>query len=130
MNSLEPPTFLQKFKVSLFLIVFIITIISMVITIIDKDLFDFVYFLYLFLSILLVISLACGFFVENVRKKYFCPNFAVNLILWGSNIVIPFFIYNNSKDEDYRSIFAFLTIFKAIMVFISMAVFIFNMSYK
>ena len=129
MFSHEPPTFLQRFKVSLFLLVVVITIISLIISLIDKDIFDLIYFFNLFLGILLLISLACGFFITNIRKHYFCPFFAVNIILWISNIVISFFPYENSKDKDFQSIFAFLAVFKAGIVFISMGVFIINMAH-
>ena len=122
MFATEPPTFFNRIKVSLYIIIFTLSIFSLVLTLIDKSFFDIFYFIYLLLSILLLISIGCGFFIKKVRKFCTFLLFMINGILWITNIAIFFFAYQNTKERDFFSIGVFLTIFKCFVVFASIGV--------
>ena len=126
MITTEPPIFFDRIKASLFIIIFTLSIFSLVLTLIDKSFFDLLYFIYLLLSILLLISIGSGFFIKKVRNKFSILLFIINGILWITNIAIFFFAYQNTKETDFFSIGIFLTIFKCFVVFASIGVIVGN----
>ena len=119
MFAIEPPNFFQRIRASLYIIIFTLSIFSLVLTIIDKSFFDYIYLIYLLLSILLLVSLWTGFFLKKVRNNCSVLLFIINGLLWITNIAFFFFSYINTKETDFFSIGAFLTISKCFAVFAS-----------
>ena len=127
----ESPTFLEKIRISSYIIVVSFSIIRWILTYIDKKMFDFIIIFDLIISILLIISLTISIFI--IENEGFGPRasflfiFVFNFVLIVGNTVEAFFTYKNSRYTDFQGICIFIIIMR---LFIAVGCNVFNFYIK
>ena len=113
------PTFMNKSKYSLYLISIIFSIIKIVLSCVDKEHFDTVLIFDLILSILFIISITISGFFRNELEfgVHYLIFYISNLILLVAVSIIHFFIYNNSRNKDFKNISLFIVIVRIVAAF-------------
>ncbi len=112
--------FEYKIKYSFYLVTLSFSIIKMVLSYTDKGYFDAALVLDYIFSILFILSITISLLYRKLIEVG--PDFMIfyisNYILMVSVSIIHFFIYNHSKNEDFKNISLFLVIARIVSTII------------
>ena len=98
-----------------YLISLVCTILSIMLSIIDKEKLDIFNIIDIILGSLFILALTVGIFMPN---RDLAQVFAVIFgFIWMANNILGFFAYKNAKGKDYLGICIFLRIVRIISVF-------------
>ena len=98
-----------------FLISVVCTILSIVLSIIDKEKLDIFNIIDIILGSLLILVLTFDIFLTN---EYYMEIYGgITGILWMANNILGFFTYKNAKGKDYLAICIFLRVARILSVF-------------
>ena len=98
-----------------YLISVVCTILSIVLSIIDKEKSDIFNLIDIILGSLLILVLTVGIFLKNRNLiEFYIGIFG---FIWMANNILGFFAYKNAKGKDYLGICIFLRIVRIISVF-------------
>ena len=123
MLAVEEPKASHKFRISLFIIISVISIIRIILSYIDKQQIDPIFIADIIISIVLILSLTLNVILTDKISKFI---FLVLIgLLWLANFAIPLFAYKNYVRKDYYGINMFLIIFRifALFAFIGLSMF-------
>ena len=100
-----------------FLISVVCTILSVVLSIIDKEKLDIFNIIDIIYGSLFILVLTVGIFLQNNLFEVFIGIFG---FIWMANNILGFFAYKNAKGKDYLGVCIFLRIVRIIsgLVFI------------
>ena len=102
----------------LFLISSIFSILSTVLSIIDKEEIDKYIIIDIVLGSTLILLLAFG--VIFVNESVMEPFLYVTIVIWMANNVMSFFTYKNPNKKDFLGVCIFLRVIRIISVFLCM----------
>ena len=115
----DPPNISNRLRFSLYIAIAIFSIIRWILTCIDKNLFDFIIILDLFLSLLLIISFTvCIFIIKSeglLPLSTFIIIFAFNFVLIAGNTIEAIYTYKNSRKKDFQDICIFIIVIRTII---------------
>ena len=109
----------RRFQYITYIITTVFTILSIILSRIDKGETDAFIIVDIVLGSLLILSLT--FSITLLNKDLLEIFLGVNGVLWMANNILGFFTYINPKDKDYLGICIFLRVFRILSVFSCMA---------
>ena len=115
MFAFEEPKASEKFRVSLCIIIIVISIIRLVLSYIDKQQLDLIFKIDIIASIVLIIDIILNIIIKCSSLRVFF--FIITGILWLTNFIIPLFAYQNYVRRDYFGVNIFLIIIRIFAVF-------------
>ena len=115
MLAVEEPNTFYKFRISLFIIISVISIIRIILSYIDKQQIDPIFIADIVISIVLILSMTLNVILTNKISK--CILVVLIGFLWLANFGVPLLAYKNYIRKDYYGINIFIIVFRIFALF-------------